>query len=89
MVDETLKERGEVYGEYAGGLNFRKNMEALLHGRHKEVHGAEMSAKDMFLFNDIIAKLSRLAVTPRHVDSMHDLAGYALLVEEVIKNESE
>jgi len=86
-VDDTLKERGDVYGDYKGGLEYRKGLETLMNNRYFQVHGINMPDKDMFLFNDIFAKLSRLAVTPRHQDSMHDLAGYALLVEEVIKNE--
>jgi len=87
MVQKTLEERGEVYGDYAGGLRFRIDMVNLINARYKDVHGENMVQSDIMNFNDIIGKISRLAVTPNHLDSWHDLAGYSLLVEEVITNE--
>ncbi len=84
-VDIILQERGEVYGDYAGGLAFRQALVDAIKGRYKQVHNKQMCDDDIMLFNDIIGKLSRLAVTPDHDDSWKDLAGYSLLVEEIIK----
>ena len=87
MVDETLKERGEVYGDYAGGLKFRLSILNLVKSRYKEVNNEKMPEEYEQYFLDVIGKMSRLAVSPTHEDSWHDLAGYALLIEGVITNE--
>ncbi len=86
-VDTILQERGEVYGDYTGGLRFRLSISELISNRFEEVNGRVISKEDLMFFNDIIGKLSRLASSPQHLDSWKDLAGYATLVEEVIKNE--
>lgn len=86
-VDNTLAERGAVYGDYAGGMRFRLAIVGSIKARFEEVNGCEMLEADLMLFNDVIGKLSRLASSPSHIDSWHDLAGYSLLVEKVLKGE--
>ena len=87
MIDKTLEERGEVYGDYEGGLKFRRAVLDLIMARYAEVNKMVMPVDKQDLFLDIIGKLSRLAVTPSHSDSFHDLAGYSILVEGIL-NES-
>jgi len=84
MVQETLEERGEVYGDYKGGLEFRNDVLAVIRERYKQVNNVDMPQEQEMWFMDIVGKMSRLAVSPDHIDSWHDLAGYALLVEGVV-----
>lgn len=84
-VNETLKERGKVYGDYKGGSEFRANVMELIIDRYAKVNHGGMPAIHMVYVYDIVNKLSRLAVTPYHIDTWHDIAGYATLVEEALR----
>lgn len=84
-VNETLKERGKVYGDYKGGSEFRANVMELIINRYAEVNHGGMPAIHMVYVYDIVNKLSRLAVTPYHIDTWHDIAGYATLVEKALR----
>lgn len=84
-VNETLKERGKVYGDYKGGSEFRANVMELIVDRYAKVNHGGMPAIHMVYVYDIVNKLSRLAVTPYHIDTWHDIAGYATLVEKAIR----
>ena len=83
-VNETLKERGKVYGDYKGGSEFRANVMELIADRYAKVNHGGMPAIHMVYVYDIVNKLSRLAVTPYHIDTWHDIAGYATLVEKAL-----
>lgn len=84
-VKETLKERGKVYGDYKGGSEFRANVMKLIVDRYAKVNHGGMPAIHMVYVYDIVNKLSRLAVTPYHIDTWHDIAGYATLVEKALR----
>lgn len=84
-VKETLKERGKVYGDYKGGSEFRANVMELIADRYAKVNHGGMPAIHMVYVYDIVNKLSRLAATPYHIDTWHDIAGYATLAEEAFK----
>lgn len=84
-VNETLKERGKVYGDYKGGSEFRANVMELIVDRYAKVNHGGMPAIHMVYVYDIVNKLSRLAVTPYHIDTWHDIAGYATLVEKAFR----
>jgi hypothetical protein len=84
-VKETLKERGKVYGDYKGGSEFRANVMELIVDRYAKVNHGGMPAIHMVYVYDIVNKLSRLAVTPYHIDTWHDIAGYATLVEKALR----
>ncbi len=88
-VNETLKERGAVYGDYKGGSEFRADVMQLITHRYAEINGKLLDALHMVYVYDIVNKLSRLAATPDHIDTWHDIAGYATLVEEALKREQE
>jgi hypothetical protein len=80
-LEDTLASRASVYGDYIGGVRLRAILMASIKSRYKEIHKKEMSQIYEEYFRDIVQKLSRLAVTPDHIDSWHDIAGYAKLVE--------
>lgn len=84
-VNETLKERSKVYGDYKGGSEFRANVMELIVDRYAKVNHGGMPAIHMVYVYDIVNKLSRLAVTPYHIDTWHDIAGYATLVEKTLR----
>ena len=84
-VNETLKERGKVYGDYKGGSEFRANVMELIVDRYAKVNHGGMPAIHMVYVYDIVNKLSRLAVPPYHIDTWHDIAGYATLVEKALR----
>lgn len=88
-VNETLKERGAVYGDYKGGSEFRADVMQLITHRYAEINCKLLDALHMVYIYDIVNKLSRLAATPDHIDTWHDIAGYATLVEEALKMEQE
>lgn len=87
-VKETLESRGETYGDYKGGSEFRAIMMKAVNDRFQQVHGHKMPGVEQIYIFDIINKLSRLAVTPNHIDSWHDIQGYAKLVEEALNEQS-
>ena len=59
----------------------------LIKDRHQAVNGKLLDALHMVYIYDIVNKLSRLATTPDHIDTWHDIAGYAMLVEEALKKQ--
>jgi len=83
-IEETLKERGAVYGDYKGGSELRASILEIIENRHLEVTGRPMKPVDSIYIFDIVNKLSRLSVTPNHLDTWHDIAGYAKLVEDTL-----
>lgn len=89
-VHETLKDREKVYGDYEGDLIFCHSILKLIQKRYLQVHGEAFSDSDnpelMLSIVNIIGKLSRIAVTPDHIDSWHDIQGYAKLTEELLRN---
>ena len=83
-VEDTLAERGAVYGDYSDGLVDRATIMAVLKEAHIKAHGHEMPGIHQGMLWDIVNKLCRLAVTPDHVDSWHDIIGYATLAEQIV-----
>ena len=84
MLENTLKEREHVYGDYRGDVETKmKIMDAILN-RYYEVNGQAMPAKHMEYIHPIVMKLVRIAASPTHTDSWHDIAGYATLTESIL-----
>lgn len=82
-IESTLKDRGSVYGSYQVGTEFRaKVMDLIDTTRCKHGFKPLTTVEKVYIF-DIINKLSRLVATPNHIDTWHDIAGYATLVEKV------
>ena len=88
-IQETLEERGKIYGSYNKHLEIRVKILDLLSEHKRSVRGKEFSKFEYIFFHDLVMKLVRLAGDPRHQDSAHDLAGYATLIENLIKQEVE
>lgn len=83
-IEDTLSKRTEVYGDYEGGTLLRAEIMNLILERHNNATGKCMQMEPFTMILDIVNKLSRIAVTPEHIDSWHDIAGYATLVEKML-----
>ncbi len=85
MVNETLERRGDVYGRYDMGIRAKAKIMDELQNLRKVNNLPELSTEDYLMVYDIVNKLTRIAVSPDHLDSWHDIAGYATLVENRLK----
>ncbi len=82
-LEETLSDRGSIYGDYELGSEFRAEVMMLVKGtRHRNGLMPMSPTEEVHIF-DIVNKLSRLVTSPDHIDTWHDIAGYATLVERV------
>lgn len=80
-TDQVLEQRGEVYGDFYEGVSLEALILNSITDRYEEHHGHSMDPVHVIYLSKIVMKLSRLAVSPSHVDSWTDIAGYARLVE--------
>jgi len=87
-VEKTLEQRGNIYGDYHSGVELRAMiMDGLKKEYRKNHNNAHMPKVYEGYLWDQVNKLIRLAVSPNHIDSWHDIQGYAQLVEKaLIKN---
>jgi hypothetical protein len=80
-IEDTLEQRGSIYGDYKEGVHVRGSIINLL-SEHKEAcTGENFTFNEAVMITDLVNKLVRFAGSPTHVDSIHDLAGYATLIE--------
>jgi hypothetical protein len=86
-TDSVIQERGETYGDFQEGILLEAGILDLIAKRHFDHHGGPMPLKNILYFSKIAMKLSRLSITPDHIDSWTDIAGYARLVELQLKKE--
>lgn len=86
-VNDTLKDRGAVYGPYSLGIRTRAILLETVKIAYEEFHGKPMSQRQEGYFWDLFNKVSRLAISPDHPDSWHDIQGYAKLIEKDITGE--
>ena len=89
-VSEALDQRGSMYGDYRKGIVFRAEFLTMIKTVYRAEHGGrEMSFIHEQFFIDIATKISRLAVSPDHMDSWRDMAGYSTLILETLKRTGE
>ena len=55
--------------------------------RYAYVNKIQMLPLHEHYIRDIVNKLSRIAVTPNHIDSWRDISGYAALIADVLEKE--
>lgn len=84
-VKNTLEQRGANYGSFeVGTKNFAKILEALK-DIYKDKNGKEPSELEFLPIVYLVMKIVRLGATPDHIDSWHDIQGYAKLSEDMYK----
>lgn len=92
-VDETLKTRGDRYGDFSNNAEICQRLKAIWHQSPaytklvKQMDAQEVTAKDATLVAEgvdtILAKLARIFNgDPFYADNWHDIQGYAKLVED-------
>ncbi len=83
-ITQTLKERGERYGDFLEHSAVTQQMKhACTTGKsYTKLSPAQKESLDM-----ICHKIGRIVNgDPNHADSWHDIAGYSKLAEDSIKN---
>ena len=86
-VDETLEQRGKVYGSYETNVQAVSDIMRTLQEVYREKNGVDMSLFDCTNIQYIVIKLVRLGATPNHKDSWLDIQGYAKLSEDMFNHE--
>ena len=86
-INATLANRNKKYGDYGTGIKLRADIITLILKSYTDQNNGDQMSKfyEGAVF-DIINKVARLAVTPNHMDSWRDIAGYSLLMEKHLKN---
>jgi hypothetical protein len=57
--------------------------------QYEQHHKKQMKEIDILCITDIVNKLCRLAITPSHIDSWHDIAGYGTIIEKYYKEQED
>ena len=75
QIDETLKVRGDSYGDFREMAEFAQTLKAMV--INNKMDAVQKEAMEM-----ILLKVARISIgDPNHIDSWHDIGGYAKLVE--------
>tara|TARA_R100001594_G_scaffold111675_2_gene146463 strand:- start:2279 stop:2602 length:324 start_codon:yes stop_codon:yes gene_type:complete len=86
-VDKILEARGKVYGSFGEGIRAEATILQVLENLYLLNNTKPMpNLHRSYLFR-IIIKLSRLGVSPEHLDSWKDIEGYAKLTyNDIVEN---
>ena len=83
-IEETLSDREKTYGDFANYCEILDCLKKSVKPYSQELNYVHTGGLDM-----ILSKIARiLNGDPDHIDSWHDIAGYATLVEKGIRNGS-
>lgn len=85
-VKTTLTDRERTYGKFGIGIRVEADIMQSLTDSYSAHHKHDMPLLYQMMLSKIVMKLTRLAVTPQHTDSWHDIGGYAKLAEDFINN---
>lgn len=84
-VKDTLNQRGEVYGSFEVGTTGFAGIIDNLKKIFVDKNRREPTEKEFLPIYYLVMKLVRLGATPDHIDSWHDIQGYAKLTEDMYK----
>ena len=80
VIEKTLTERGTNYGDVVSNAEISQILKAVMHEYTEKLESIHIEDLDM-----IFHKIARiLNGDPNYADSWHDIAGYAVLVEQYI-----
>jgi hypothetical protein len=86
-IDGTLRERGNRYGPFTGHAFVTQSLKGVIRN-HLFVFSKELSPSQQEAIDMILHKIGRIVNgDPNHIDSWHDIAGYATLVEKELQGE--
>jgi len=79
-IESTLNERGSRYGEFSGHAHVTQNLKLAIHSTPNWPFLASDQKEALEMICHKMARI--LNGDPNYVDSWHDIAGYATLVEQ-------
>lgn len=86
-IADTIKQRGENYGDWA---LHAQTLQALLDVLQKHPNWEKLSPYHKECFRMTLFKISRyMCGNPWYPDNAHDIAGYNILLEDVIKQNND
>jgi hypothetical protein len=84
-VDNTLNERGQRYGDFAGHATITQGLKDVM---HRSPRWASLTADQKESLEMVAHKVGRiLNGDPNYLDSWHDIIGYTRLVEQRLEAE--
>ena len=86
-VNKTLENRGKDYGSFEVGTKEFASIMDSLETIYIDKNGDVPSYKEFLPIIYLVMKLVRVGATPNHIDSWHDIQGYAKLTEEMYKKD--
>lgn len=87
-TDETIKARGLRYGHFRENAEVANAMKDVVRDAVR-IRRLDFEAYQLEGIDAILNKISRIVCgDPNYVDSWHDIAGYALLVEKILNGEN-
>jgi hypothetical protein len=94
MIEETLQERGNNYGNFHTQANLTQTLIAIINQHYNSVHANEegkVAPLPHFMMESIhmiCHKLARIANgNPYYADSWHDIGGYSQLVVQILESQ--
>lgn len=87
-VSKTVEERGKNYGSYEVGTQEFANIMDSLEAIFIDKNCRRPTTFEFLPLLYIVMKLIRLGATPSHIDSWHDIQGYAKLAEDLYKGKN-
>ena len=83
MIQETLNERGKVYGDFADNALVAHQLKLIIRRNDHKLSVSQRESLEV-----IMQKVSRILTgDPSYKDNWHDIAGYATLIENELKND--
>ncbi len=85
-INKTLEERGKTYGSFKSFSAISQALKNRLRASagHANLTDAQVESLDMIMHK--VAKI--LNGSPDHIDSWHDIAGYAQLVVNILEEQT-
>ena len=86
-LDNTLEERHSTYGSFKEVAACSRSIQSTFAMSNNYTHRISSSQKEAL--NMIASKIARILTgDPNHVDSWHDIAGYATLIADELRGNS-
>jgi hypothetical protein len=83
MIQDTLNERGKVYGSFDNNAEIAQQLKLIVRRNNGGLAPAQRESLEV-----IMQKVSRILTgDPCYKDNWHDIAGYATLIENELKND--
>lgn len=83
-VKDILEDRAKTHGNYSDIVECRASiLTALTKCYNINNANTQLNMELVIMWNDIALKLARSASEPKHKDSWDDLAGYAILIQQL------